>query len=187
VFSLLSNQDHKGDNMNSVNRTYAIVGPKIEVSPNVKAIDTFWSSAVADNPALNQDHQVRWIGLDEETTLQIVEYIKSGEKTATFTLPWVNSFNNWANSHVGLPLIILSCHGEPLLVVQITEVIETTFGAIDYSVTGLDGPPVRDTAIWLALHNGYWNEILEGQGMTCTSDMPVLVEKFKPVYPVLTL
>jgi hypothetical protein len=36
----------------------------------------------------------------------------------------------------------MSCVGEPLLVVQITETIQTTFGAVDFSVTGLDGPPV---------------------------------------------
>tara|TARA_B110001452_G_scaffold35571_1_gene27359 strand:+ start:3316 stop:3441 length:126 start_codon:yes stop_codon:yes gene_type:complete len=41
----------------------------------------------------------------------------------------------------------MSCKGEPLLVVQIIEVLETTFGAVDYSVTGLDGPPVRETVI----------------------------------------
>jgi uncharacterized protein YhfF len=78
----------------------------------------------------------------------------------------------------------MSCKGEPLLVVQITEVLETTFGAVDYSVTGLDGPPVRETGIWLALHTQYWNEILEDLDLQCTKDMPVLVEKFAVRYPL---
>jgi uncharacterized protein YhfF len=48
----------------------------------------------------------------------------------------------------------------------------------------LDGPPVRETDIWLALHTQYWNEILEDLDLQCTKDMPVLVEKFAVRYPL---
>lgn len=167
-----------------MNRTYAIVGPGSELSPNIESIDAFWGKAIAHNPELARDHQVRWIGLDEKTTLQIVNFIKSGEKVATFTLPWVNKAKKWANGSAGLPIILLSCDGQPILMVQITEVVETTFGNIDFSVTGLDGPPVRDPQVWLELHTHYWNAILEDLKMACSADMPVLVEKFKPVYPL---
>ena len=170
--------------MSVIQRSYAIVGPKLKIAPDIEAIDMFWAKAVAQNPSLERDHQVRWIGLDEETTAQIIRFIQSGEKTATFTVPWVNSFQKWPDGYPGLPIILMSCKGEPLLVVQITEVLETTFGAVDYSVTGLDGPPVRETDIWLALHTQYWNEILEDLDLQCTKDMPVLVEKFAVRYPL---
>jgi len=168
----------------NIQRTYSIVGPKSQVAPNIDAIDAFWAKAIAENPSLQRDHQVRWIGLDEETTAQIISFIKSGEKTATFTLPWVNSFYSWPDGYPGLPIILMSCVGEPLLVVQITETIQTTFGAVDFSVTSLDGPPVREVPVWLALHTQYWNGILKDLDMECTSDMPVLVEKFVVKYPL---
>jgi hypothetical protein len=76
----------------------------------------------------------------------------------------------------------MSCVGEPLLVVQITETIQTTFGAVDFSVTGLDGPPVRGVPVRLALRTQCWNGIVEDLGMECTSEMPVLVEKFVVKY-----
>ena len=165
-------------------RTYAIVGSGNDIVNDDRAIDTFMEEAIAQNPALARDHQVRWIGLDEETTVQIIEFIKSGEKVATFTLPWVNKWNNWCDGYVGLPIVLVSTGGKPMMVVQITEVLETTFGAIDSSITGLDGPPVRDTRVWMKLHASYWNEVLKELGMRCSNDMPVLIEKFKPVYPV---
>jgi len=170
--------------MSVIQRSYAIVGPELKVAPDIDAIDEFWATAIRQNPLLERDHQVRWIGLDEETTAQIIRFIKSGEKTATFTLPWVNSFYQWSDGYPGLPIILMSCKGEPLLVVQITEVRETTFGAIDYSVTSLDGPPVRETAVWLELHTHYWNGILQDLDLQCTKDMPVMVEKFVVRYPL---
>ncbi|GIS41130.1 MAG: hypothetical protein Ct9H90mP13_09760 [Pseudomonadota bacterium] len=33
--------------------------------------------------------------------------------------------------------------------VQITKIEETTFGEIDYEVTKIDGPPVRDPEVWI--------------------------------------
>ena len=165
-------------------RTYAIVGSRTGIVKDDKAIDTFMGKAIAQNPTLARDHQVRWIGLDEETTVQIVKFIKTGEKVATFTLPWVNKWNNWCRACVGLPIVLVSTRGKPMMVVQITEVAETTFGAIDSSITSLDGPPVRETHVWMKLHRSYWNEVLKELGMFCSDDMPVLVEKFRPIYPM---
>ncbi|MDA0796864.1 MAG: hypothetical protein O2950_06005 [Proteobacteria bacterium] len=70
--------------MDSIQRTYAIVGPNLKVTPNADAIDSFWAKAIVENPSLEREHQVRWIGLDEETTAQIITFIKSEEKIATF-------------------------------------------------------------------------------------------------------
>ena len=66
--------------------------------------------------------------------------------------------------------------------VQITDIEETTFGEIDYEVTKIDGPPVRDPEVWIPLHREYWNNILKPYGRSCTDDMPVIVERYKLVY-----
>ncbi|MGK0293555.1 MAG: hypothetical protein ACI9U1_001952 [Porticoccaceae bacterium] len=41
--------------MDSIQRTYAIVGSKLKVTPNVDAIDKSYSR----KPSLERDHQVR--------------------------------------------------------------------------------------------------------------------------------
>jgi uncharacterized protein YhfF len=164
-------------------KTFAIVGPKVEISFDEAAIDAFMARAILKKPELSRDYQVRWIGLDEKTTVQIIQFIKLGEKKATFTLPWLNERNSWSDGYPGMPIILLSTNGDPMLVVQITEVFKTTFGAIDSSITCLDGPPVRDLDVWIELHTAYWNGILEDYGLACCEDMPVNIEKFESVYP----
>ena len=37
--------------------------------------------AILKKPELARDYQVRWIGLDEKTTVQIIQFIKLGKKS----------------------------------------------------------------------------------------------------------
>ena len=166
-----------------MNRVFAIAGNGAENNPDQQPIDDFWNQAVNYMPTLTGDHQVRSIGIDEETTGLIISFIKAREKVGTFSLPWIMKAENLPMSHEGLPIILLSYDGKPELVVQLTEVFETRFGDIDIEVTSIDGPPVRDPEVWIPLHTNYWNGLLKDYGRSCTDDMPVLVEKFKLVFP----
>ena len=167
-----------------MNRVFAITGNGAEKNPDQGPIDDFWNQAVNFIPTLSGDHQVRSIGIDEETTGLIINFIKTGEKVGTFSLPWVMTAENLPMSYKGLPIILLSFDGKPELVVQLTKVFETSFGEIDSGVTCIDGPPVRDPDVWIPLHQNYWNGMLAEYDKVCSDDMPVLVEKFKLVYPL---
>ena len=167
-----------------MNRVFAITGNGAEKNPDQGPIDDFWNQAVNFLPTLSGDHQVRSIGIDEETTGLIINFIKAGEKVGTFSLPWVMTAENLPMSYKGLPIILLSFDGKPELVVQLTKVFETSFGEIDSGVTCIDGPPVRDPDVWIPLHQNYWNGMLVEYDKVCSDDMPVLVEKFKLVYPL---
>ena len=167
-----------------MNRVFAITGNGAEKNPDQGPIDDFWNQAVNFIPTLSGDHQVRSLGIDEETTGLIINFIKAGEKVGTFSLPWVMTAENLPMSYKGLPIILLSFDGKPELVVQLTKVFETSFGEIDSGVTCIDGPPVRDPDVWIPLHQDYWNGMLAEYGKACSDDMPVLVEKFKLVYPL---
>ena len=163
-------------------RINAILGSGAESNPEMGPIDDYWAQVIESYPELAVDHQMRSIGIDEETTGLIIDFIKEGEKVGTFSLPWLMESENIPNSHTGQPIILLSYDGKPEIVVQITKIEETTFGEIDYEVTKIDGPPVRDPEVWIPLHREYWNNILEPYGRACTHDMPVIVEHFKMVY-----
>ena len=163
-------------------RTNAILGGGVLKNPETGPIDDYWNQAIASNPELAVDHQIRSIGIDEETTVLIIDFIKEGEKVGTFSLPWLMESENIPASHTGQPIILLSYDGKPEIVVQITDIEETKFGEIDYEVTKIDGPPVRDPEVWIPLHREYWNNILKPYGRSCTDDMPVIVERFKLVY-----
>ena len=147
--------------------------------PHRSTIEAFWAKITAKFPDLRDDYQVRSLGIDAETTDQILEYIKTGEKVATFSLPWVIDANGFPQSKADTPLVLCDYQGKPHLVVQLTDVRETRFGEIGYTETSMDGPPVQDPSIWIPLHRNYWNTLLARYGRKCTDDMPVLVEPFK--------
>ena len=128
--------------------------------PDATAIDTFWAEAQKSLPGLGEDYQVRSLGIDAETTTQILEYIKTRDKVATFSLPWVIEANGFPNSEPGTSIVLCDYVGTPHLIVQLTDVRETTFGEIGYAECSLDGPPVQDPEVWIPLHRKYWNGLL---------------------------
>jgi len=153
-----------------------------EQNPDVELLDAFWQQAIMAVPEIARDHQVRSIGIDEETTDLIIEFIKTGEKTGTYSLPWLMEAEGHPTAMPDTPIILVSYDGIPKVVVQITSVYETTFGEISLNDTLLDGPPVRSLDVWIPLHTDYWNGLLSKHNRVCTADMPVLVEKFKFIY-----
>ena len=146
--------------------------------PNPAVIDAFWERAGEQHADLGDDYQVRSLGIDAETTTQILEYIKTRDKVATFSLPWVIEANGFPHPEPGTPIVLCDYVGQPHLIVRLTDVRETTFGAIGYAESSLDGPPVQDPDVWIPLHRQYWNGLLVAYGRECTDDMPVLIEPF---------
>lgn len=146
--------------------------------PNSADIDAFWERAGEQHKDLGDDYQVRSLGIDAETTTQILEYIKTRDKVATFSLPWVIEANGFPHPEPGTPIVLCDYDGQPHLIVRLTDVRETTFSEIGYAESSLDGPPVQDPDVWIPLHRQYWNGLLAAYGRECTDDMPVLIEPF---------
>ena len=153
--------------------------------PDLTEIDRFWDQAKALYAGLGDTYQVRSLGIDAETTTQILGYIKTREKVATFSLPWVIEANGFPYSEAGTPILLCDYAGKPHLIVRLTDVRETTFGEIGYAESSLDGPPVQNPEVWIPLHRTYWNGLLAAYGRECTDDMPVLIEPFDYIGEVI--
>ncbi len=153
--------------------------------PDPTKIDKFWARARDQFSELEDEYQVRSLGIDAKTTTQILEYIKTRNKVATFSLPWVIEANGFPYSEPGTPIVLCDYVGTPHLIVRLTDVRETTFGDISYAESSLDGPPVQDPEVWIPLHRQYWNGLLAAYGRECTDDMPVLIEPFDYVGEII--
>ena len=153
--------------------------------PDPSVIDKFWEHAQKLFPGLEDNYQVCSLGIDAETTTQILEYIKTRDKVATFSLPWVIEANGFPYSEPGTPIVLCDYVGTPHLIVRLTDVRETTFGEIGFAESSLDGPPVQDPEVWIPLHRTYWNGLLAAYGRECTDDMPVLIEPFDYIGEVI--
>lgn len=165
--------------------TYLPEGP---ARPTAAQLEQFWESARAALPeaGLDADYQVRWIGLDDETTQQIADLIAAGDKTGTFTLPWIIERTDQPEPAVGDCIILIAFDGTPTQLVRLTRIQRVPFGEITASHTAIDGSPVRALEIWKPLHTQYWNALLAPWSMTVAEDMPVLIETFELLYPPLS-
>ena len=112
--------------------------------PNPADIEAFWERACEQHADLGDDYQVRSLGIDAETTTQILEYIKTRDKVATFSLPLVIEANGFPQPEPRAPIVLCHYVGQPHLIVRLTDVRETTFGAIGHAESSLAGPPVQD-------------------------------------------
>jgi uncharacterized protein YhfF len=151
--------------------------------PDPLALAEFWSAAKRAVPELvGDDYQVRWIGLDAESTRQIFELIRAGDKRGTFTLPWIVERTGLPVPQRGDQIVLIDIDGTPTLVVRLTDVHRVVFGSVTAADTAIDGSPVRDPAIWKPLHTAYWGALLAPFGLAVSDDMPFWAEPFELLY-----
>jgi uncharacterized protein YhfF len=149
--------------------------------PDRAELDAFWADARHTRPAANlpEHYTVRWIGLDDESTERVIGLIRAGDKTGTYTLPWIVEHTTHPTPTVGDAIILIDFGGHPRLIVRLTEIEQVAFGAVTATHTGVDGTPMRDLAVWKPLHTEYWNAMLAPHGLAVCDEMPVWVEKFE--------
>jgi len=156
--------------------------------PDETALEQFWQEARNSlrGTHLPNEYQVRWIGLDEETTTQVLDLIRIRDKTGTFTLPWIVARTDQPKPQAGDAIILIDFDGTPMLLVRLSDILEVPFGKVTTEHTAVDGTPVRDLMVWKPLHTHYWNELLAPFAMCVSDDMPVWIEKFELLYPEFT-
>ena len=161
---------------------YLPEGPR---RPARKALDDYWRAACGRIPALaaGRPYHVRWIGLDHDSTEDVLELILAGDKTGTFTLQWIIERTDHPDPESGDPIVLIDFAGNPRVLVRLTKVYAVHFGEIAEQDIAIDGSPVRSLEIWRPLHTQYWNALLAPFDLEVTDDMPVLVEHFELLLP----
>ena len=169
------------DQTNPTNELNASAEP---AAPSPAVVTAFWERAQQAVPELQSvgGCQWRWIGLDAPTTRQIFELIRAGDKTGTFTLPWLVERGERPPPQVGDCLVLVDYDGTPTLLVRTRRVHTLPFGDMTNEDTAVDGSPVRDIAVWRPLHTVYWGAMLEPYGLTVADEMPVIVEAFELLF-----
>lgn len=88
--------------------------------PTAEALEAFVVEAVCACPEVGPHPicEVRWIGLDNESTLQIFDLIRRRDKTGTFTLPWIVERTGQLVPRVGTLIILIDMHGRATLLLR---------------------------------------------------------------------
>lgn len=117
--------------------------------PNAEDIHTFWERARGQFSELDDDYQVRSLGIEEDTTTQTLDHIKTRDKVATFSLPWVIHANGYPHPEPGVPVVLSYSAGKPHLIARLTDNRKPIFGQIGHAESSPDGPPARDPEVWI--------------------------------------
>lgn len=123
------------------------------------------------------------IGWNLETSETICALVIAGDKTGTFSLPWLHDALPETKPEIAKYVVLSNYGGVPRALLQTVALTLVRFGEIDESHTAIDGPSVRDLDVWRGIHTKYWNGLLEPFGREVLDEMPVVVERFVCLHP----
>lgn len=157
---------------------------RVSESEQVKA---FWQAYVATLPeaaAQSAALAVVWhFCSNEHDANKLGDLVLAGPKRATASLLWVYEAENEPVPQAGELSIITNWAGEPLCVIETTEVTITPFNAVSAEFAAAEGEGDRSLAYWRKVHWDFFSEECAEIGREPADDMPVIRERFKVVYP----
>jgi len=118
------------------------------------------------------NYQIRWIGSDRENTQNILNHIRTGNKTGTVSVPIVTEHNQQPESVIGNTIILINFDHIELV----------AYAAITEQHTALDGPAVRPIKIWKPIHRRYFDFLLEPCGKICDEETIIAFETIEVVF-----
>ena len=146
---------------------------------NTEQIEAFFRIAGIEPDV---DVEVRAIGTDEDMVNALIYRIAIGEKTMTYSLPWVAEQNNRPAPTPGRYLIVVDAFNEPTLLLRMTQIEKIAFGSVTEADIAREGIPMRKLAAWAPLHTDVWNFKLAPFGLSISDETPVWAEYFDVVY-----
>jgi len=125
--------------------------------------------------------RVRMLGDDPRLCRLILEVVRRGEKTGTFTPAAFFSSPDNAPPAVGEYLVLTDPDGRADCIVRLTSVEGKAFDAITEDDLLCEGIALRRLEAWRKMHRGYWKEKLVPYGLEPTGDLRVLCQRFELV------
>lgn len=108
--------------------------------------------------------------------------ISSGTKTATCSALWEYEADGEALPEVGTKTIVLDGKGDPLCIIETTEVEVRPFDEVDERFAYEEGEGNRSLDYWREAHWRFFSRTLPNIGKEPTPDMPLVCERLRVVY-----
>ncbi len=149
-------------------------------------IDTYWKNYLATRPDGAPAHQVAYVaesfGDNPVLADELAVLVLAGSKTATCSALWEWEAEGQPLPQVGLHTIVLDGRGEPVCIIETTEVTVRAYDQVDAQFAWEEGEGDRSLAFWRTAHWHYFTRTLPKIGRTAVEDMPLVCERFRLVY-----
>lgn len=146
-------------------------------------ISGFWNSYTAELSAEAVLANVFAFGDSSEMATELGELVRIGVKVATASLLWEYEADGEAIPKVGQLSVVTDGDGEPLCIIESTEVEIRQFNQVDAEFAYDEGEGDRTLENWRAGHRDFFGRVCAAIGRQPSEDMPVVCERFSLVYP----
>ena len=153
---------------------------------NKEQIEQYWQSylATTSNASLsNGNYEAHQFGDSAALTDELGNLILKGVKTATCSTVWEWEAEGSELPKIGSKTIVLDGNDIPLCVIETTEVTLRAFNEVDGQFAYEEGEDDRSLKSWREEHWRYFLRVLPQIGKQPISQMLLVCERFRVVYP----
>ena len=153
-----------------------------------KAVEQFWGRFLAANPHIDKStpYQVWYFSDNSESAQELAELVTIGRKTATASLKTVNEIEPEKAPIDGGYSVVTSFEGEPLCVLQTTEIRHLPFNEVDAEFAFDEGEGDRTLEDWRQAHWDYFSREAPLYGLEFDERSVICCERFRLLFPVST-
>jgi uncharacterized protein YhfF len=149
-------------------------------------IEAYWNHYLetlpADSPVREERYVAEAWGDSPQLADELGILIAEGTKTATCSALWEYEAEGEPLPSVGLKAIVLDGTGDPLCIVETTEVAVRPYDEIDAQFAFEEGEGDRSLDYWRNAHWRFFSRTLPSIGKQPTTEMPLVCERFRVVY-----
>lgn len=149
-------------------------------------IEAYWSSFLetlpADSPVREERYVAEAWGDSPRLADELGALIVDGTKTATCSALWEYEAEGEPLPKVGSKSIVLDGNGDPLCIVETTEVEVQPYDEVDAKFAYEEGEGDRSLEYWRDAHWRFFSRTLSNIGGEPTVDMPLVCERFRVIY-----
>jgi uncharacterized protein YhfF len=149
-------------------------------------IETYWQRFLAtqppDSPYHGRTYVAEAFGDHPQLADELGALIVNGVKTGTCSALWEWEAEGNPIPEVGLISITLNGSGEPICIIETTEVTQRRFNEVDEDFAYSEGEGDRTLQYWREAHTRFFSRVLAKIGRNFSEDMPLICERFKVIY-----
>ena len=153
---------------------------------NIDAIEAYWQEFLATLPPDSPYHVKAYIaeawGDGPEMADELGVLIVNGTKTASCSSLWEWEAEGDTPPGPGTVTIVLDARGEPIGIVETTEIALRRYNEVDADFAREEGEGDLSLRFWREAHRNFFSRSLPAIGKEFREDMPLVCERFRLIY-----
>ena len=151
--------------------------------PNIEQYwNTFLKTLPSDSPYHGKTYVAEWFGDNPKLADELGQLVLSGIKTGTCSAVWEWEAEGNPIPEVGLISITLNGQGEPICILETTEITLRRFNEVDEEFARSEGEGDLTLRYWREAHANFFSRVLPKVGRQFSEDMPLVCERFQVIY-----